>query len=364
MIASAAWDAWCALAARLPADLDLDTLARETGAVKRKRSDGIVDGTTLLRLALARGPGGMNLQQTAAWAGQAGIADIVGQSLNERLHRATDFFAAITHHLLTKRPAARSQLWNGRCLRIADASSLSEPGSQGTDWRLHAVYDLGRGGFSHLSITDRKGAELLLRAEPAAGEVLLADRGYAKARELQACFDPGGKQAREVIVRVGWKAIGWRDPAGGAFDLIGWLGTLSPDSPTQDRAVLGSVGSASLALRLIVVPLPEDKAETNRQKLLRKAVKRGETADPRSLVAAGFLMLVTNLPDSIPATEIALVYRLRWQVELAFKRLKSLLQIDRLPTRTTGGSLSWLYPHLILVLISDEFCQDILESSP
>jgi IS4 transposase len=81
-------------------------------------------------------------------------------------------------------------------------------------------------------------------------------------------------------------------------------------------------------------------------------------------LAAGFLMLATALPPDIPADEICAVYRLRWQIELAFKRLKSLLHIDRLPTRTEAGSLSWLYTHLILALLTDDICQEILESPP
>ena len=56
--------------------------------------------------------------------------------------------------------------------------------------------------------------------------------------------------------------------------------------------------------------------------------------------------------------------RLRWQIELAFKRLKSLLHIDRLPTWTERGSRSWLYAHLILALLCDDLSQDFLESSP
>jgi IS4 transposase len=55
---------------------------------------------------------------------------------------------------------------------------------------------------------------------------------------------------------------------------------------------------------------------------------------------------------------------LRWQIELAFKRLKSLLHIDKLPTRTEQTSRSWLYAHLILALLCDDVSQDFLESSP
>ena len=103
------------------------------------------------------------------------------------------------------------------------------------------------------------------------------------------------------------------------------------------QAVVGSGKQASLLpIRLIALPLPPDKAEISRSKLKRRASRRQEALDPRSLLAAGFMVLVTSLPAAIPAGEICAAYRLRWQVELAFKRLKSLLHIDRLPTRTDG----------------------------
>ena len=64
------------------------------------------------------------------------------------------------------------------------------------------------------------------------------------------------------------------------------------------------------------------------------------------------------------AADILAVYRLRWQIELAFKRLKSLLHIDKLPTHTEAGSRSWLSAHLILALLCDDLSQEFLESSP
>jgi len=202
-----------------PPDLDLDILARETNAIKRARTNAVEDGTTLLRLSLARGPGGKSLQQTAAWAYLNGVAQLTAQSLHQRLHGAVTFLAAVTHRLLAGRAAATPALWSGRCLRIVDSSALSQPGSKGTDWRVHAVYDLSQGGFSHLELTDRSGAESLLRSAPVANEVEIGDRGYAKAKQLRACLDPSGPHAREFIVRVGWCALALRDAAGEPFNL-------------------------------------------------------------------------------------------------------------------------------------------------
>ncbi len=366
--ASPVWDAWSELSTRLPPDLDLNELARTSKAIRRRRGDGITDATTLLRLSLARGPGGKSLQDTAAWARMNGLAELTAQSLNERLHQSAAFLGGILHRLLAGRPTGRPTLWSGRCLRIADGSSLSQPGSKGTDWRLHGVYDLERGGFSHLEVTDRHGAESLLRCEPVAGEVLIADRGYARAKELRACLDPSGPGSREFIIRVGWKALALRDRHGNPFSLIKHMEQMLPDAGPQEWAVQAVVGGGKqpilLPVRLIAKPLPPDKVEAARARLLRKASKHQDKLDPRSLVAAGFMVLVTSLPEDIPAGEICAAYRLRWQIELAFKRLKSLLHIDRLPTRTAAGSLSWLYAHLIMLLLTEDICQDFLESSP
>jgi hypothetical protein len=366
--ASPTWDAWSEISTRFPSDLDLDELARSSHAIQRHRGNGVSDGAGLLRLSLARGPGGKSLQATAVWARLNGVAELTSQSLNERLHQSVAFLAAIVHHLLAGRSPGRPLLWSGRCLRIADGSSLSQRGSTGTDWRLHGVYDLSRGGFSHLEVTDRRGAESLLRCAPVAGEVLIADRGYAKAKELRACLDPSGPNPRDFIVRVGWKALALCDTAGNPFGLIAHLEKLLPGTGPQEWAVQAVVGAGNqpslLPVRLIALPLPPDKVAAARLKLQRKASKHQDTLDPRSLTAAGFMVLVTSLPEDIPAGEICAAYRLRWQIELAFKRLKSLIHIDRLPTRTVAGSLSWLYAHLILVLLSEDICQDLLESSP
>jgi hypothetical protein len=119
-----------------------------------------------------------------------------------------------------------------------------------------------------------------------------------------------------------------------------------------------------LPVRLMILPLPPEKAEIARTKVRRSGSKRQRKVDPHSELAAGFLMLATSLPPDIPADGICAVHRLRRQIELALKRLKSLLHIDRLPTRTEAGSLSWLYSHRIPALLTGDICQEILESPP
>ena len=118
-------------------------------------------------------------------------------------------------------------------------------------------------------------------------------------------------------------------------------------------------------LRLIVQRKTPEATEATRLALRRAAIKKGKKLDPRSLIAAEFMILATSLPQTgYTAKDVLAVYRLRWQIELAFKRLKSLLHIDRLPTRTEPTSRSWLYAHLILALLCDDLSQDFLNFSP
>jgi hypothetical protein len=355
--------AFAGLLARLPADMDLDGLAREHKAIERGRE--IADGATLLRLSLARGPGGYSLRETAAWASTMGIAEISNPGVKYRLDKAVEFLAAVMEGLLAARAASASLFWPGRCLHLADGTCISKRGSAGTDWRVHGVFDLGAGGFSQLELTDAKGAESVLRGAPVAGEVRIADRYYCRGATLQE-FRKGRDGQVDFIVRVRWNGLRLIAPDGKAFDLIEHLEALAQDSAVHECEVRAALrDGTALKLRLVILRKSAAAAEATIAKLLAEARRRGKRLDRRSLVAAKFVVLATSLPAAgYPPDEVLSAYRLRWQIELAFKRLKSLLHIDRMPTYTERASRSWLYAHLILALLCDDLSQEVLESFP
>ena len=110
--------------------------------------------------------------------------------------------------LAVKAPGAELR-WPGRSLRLADGTCVSQPGSTGTDWRIHGVFDLGRGGFSHLELTDQHAGETLARGAPLAGEIRIGDRNYARASALrrfraghlrrQQPLHHGGEEPRRLV---------------------------------------------------------------------------------------------------------------------------------------------------------------------
>lgn len=362
--ASLSSDHFLDLLRRLPPTLDLDKLARETKAIQRERK--VTSGQDLLRMILARGPGGLSLKETAAWGTMLGLAKMSDPAVKKRLDRSVAFLDAIMSGQLAALTPGAAVRWTGRCLRCGDSTSISRRGSKGTDWRVHAVYDLGAGGFTHLEVTDAHGAEAINRGTPIPREIRICDRNYATAPSLHRFRQDSANQA-DFIVRVRWRGFSLSRPDGRSFDLIEHLGTLPADQLPHEVMVRAALGPKNppLPLRLIIQRKTPEATEAARKKLFAEASRKQKVLDPRSLMAAEFIILATSLPsEAYPAAEVLAAYRLRWQIELAFKRLKSLLHINALPTYTEAASRCWLLAHLILALLCDDLSQEFLESSP
>jgi hypothetical protein len=131
---------WQEVLDRLPPELDLDALAFSSGALKRRREVG--DGATLLRLAMARGPGGLSLNQTAAWAAMQGLARLSDPAVKYRLDQAGPFLKALLEQQLAERAGGPTLCWPGRSLRVVDGSHISQPGSKRSDWLVHEAQRL------------------------------------------------------------------------------------------------------------------------------------------------------------------------------------------------------------------------------
>ena len=102
------------------------------------------------------------------------IAELSNPGVHYRLKQAVAFLAALVGRLLAVKTPGANLRWPGRMLRLADGTCVSKPVSKGTGWRVHSVFDLGSGGFSHLELANQHGAEALERGAPIAGEIRMA----------------------------------------------------------------------------------------------------------------------------------------------------------------------------------------------
>ena len=355
-------EGWSGLVSRLPADQDLATLARRHGAFERSRQ--VRNADDLLRLALIYGNSPLSLRGTAAWASAEGLASLSDVALLFRLQGCDRWLEALVSDLLSRAVPAGPVLPVSRRVRLIDATVLSSPGAGAGAWRLHADYDLARQRFIGLALSDRHGAESLARFAPAAGDLIVGDRYYAKAGQLAAVVDAGA----DFLVRRGLTSCRLCHADGRRLDMGGLIAGLSP-AQSLEMAVLvprpEGDGGAPLQARLLIRHVGEARAEAARRRAKRKAAKNGQTASQKRLKAAEYVMLLTSLPsDQASADTLFQVYRLRWQIELAFKRLKSLMGLDQLLAKEPKLVRSCLYAKLILALITEDITAKLLDSFP
>lgn len=348
---------WSSALAEIGEVVPIDETARKFRAFVRAR--GVKSASDLLRLALVYAIGN-SLRGSSAWAQASAIAEVSSPALHRRLANAANWLEFIARKLVEETRPQISGAWKGWRLRVVDASAICQPGADGTTWRLHVSYDLS-GGVDSLELTDDRGAERLTRFAWQPGDIALGDRGYARPGDLAPVIASGA----HFVVRMGWNSLRLLTPQQLPFDLFADLATL--EGNTASHPVLVDTRDPAqplLPLRLIIGRLPPDKAEVARKKVMARAIKAGKRVDPRSLQAAGFVMLLTSLPHQHAADAILELYRLRWQIELLFKRFKSLLGLGDLPAKQRNLARSWICAKLIVALLAEKAARKLAESSP
>jgi hypothetical protein len=363
---------WGGTVERLGGAAVLEPEARATGAFLRPRE--VKCGVDLLRLVFAYCLGLMGLRLTAAWAEGIGLASLSNVALLGRLRNAVPWLESIVARLLA-RPEAQSRTVPvgaahatgqarsmARLIRLVDATTVRKAGKSAREngrlWRIHAVYDLPSEQFSSFELSDEKGAERIDRVAVAPGEIRIADRIHCRADELAEVIADGA----EVIVRAGWNSARWLEEDGRTCDLIGLLD--SNTSRSIDRPIWLGRGearlrhdrgeAAPLRLRLVAVKKPKAEAVKAVAEARAQARSKQRKLQPGTLIAAQWVLLVTSLaPADYATAKVLELYRLRWRIEIAFKRMKSLAGLEGPPGECPEVAKAWVLCHLIAVLLTE-----------
>jgi IS4 transposase len=259
--------------------------------------------------------------------------------------------------------AAAPKASRGRLIRIIDATTVPKkgPGARKKNqlWRIHSAFDLPQERFGHFELTDQKAGETLDRIPVVAGEIRLADRAYVQPDRMARLIEAGA----DLVIRAGWKSARWLDGEGNVVDLVAELkasvrGLI--DRPIWIKRKRG----APLALRLVAVKKPAEAAAVARRKARRGAQQGGHQLSQQTLDAADWVILITSLkPKDFATADVLALYRLRWRIELAFKRLKSLIGLKGPPGTDERSARPHVLAHLLTILLLEPFI-DELEDSP
>ncbi len=322
--------------------------AKELGALRRCRK--VNDAGTLLRVLLIHLAEGCSLRETSARVRRGGIADLSDVAIMDRLRQAGDWFCWINEQLVSmwipRQPGAVfGDRWN---VRLVDGTRVKEPGPTGSSWCVHYSIDLPSLRCREMKVLDKHGnAEAFWRFGVQEGDLLVGDRAYGTPPSIAYVLENGG----EAIARFGWKHLPlWESPEE-RFDLFAHLRQLH-GTRLGDWDVTLKQGGHSWPGRVCALRKSRQAAERAMQKVRRGAQKHGSSTQPETMEAAQYLFVFTSLGRSeLSASKVLEMYRGRWQIELVFKRLKSLMGFGHLRKRDQGAAEAWIHGKLLVALL-------------
>lgn len=261
-------------------------------------------------------------------AAEAGLADVSNVALVKRFGKAGKWLTSLLMAMIAH-PPIREVSWGPR-IRVIDATAISRPGHQGTDLRVHLSMQLGTNRSDSIELTDGRGAESLDRFSFKAGEILLADSAYAHREALARV---AANQAF-FVVRPQW-SFPLENRDGTKFDLFNALGGLPEAKPQEFAVQFRGPDGQPTTCRLVAIRRTEQSATHERARVTKNSKRHGAKAiDLRTLQYAGYVCLITNAPPELSCENVLDLFRFRWQIEMRFKDLKSVLHLADVPARS------------------------------
>lgn len=328
---------------------DLDRSSKEHQALRRRR--GIKSGAALLRLILLYAIV-LSLRQAAVWGVGLQLCDISRQAIEKRVLNSTGWLRYLVAVLLQAVvPAPIQSVDTVQRVMLYDGSTISRRGSPGTEFRIHLSWQPFALQPVELAMTDAHTGESLADAGIQPGDLVLADRAYGIWREIRIVLDA----LAYLVLRLTWSNLPLCTLEGQSFDLPTWLRSIPESQQMAEVMVYAADDPQRRPLRLVAGRVPPEKAQEARDAAYRQAHKKKRLPHPNTLLAAGFCILLTNLPaDTWPTWTILAWYRIRWQIEWCFRRWKSLCHLDQLPAYPAPIAEPVLLAKIIIILLMQQ----------
>jgi hypothetical protein len=342
---------WDVLASLLPERWR--ELAATTKATKGLRQDK--SEASLLRTLLIHFACGYSLRETAVRAREANLAELSDVALLKRIRKSEQWLYALCLELLRQR-GVDVRTKDGREFRLFDATTVKEPGKTGSLWRIHYSVRLPSLQCDHFRVTETEGTgtgESFCQYPIAPGDLIMADRGYCTIGGVAHVSSQGAwLTVRLAPTNVRILHRGRQTP----FPLLKHLAAIKRAGQICSWCVdLSGQAETVVPGRICAVRKSQEAIRQAHSKLRRHASKTGSQLQPETLKYAEYVMLFTTFPEEqFPACQVLHDYRLRWQIELVFKRFKQIAQLGHLPKYDDKSAKAWLYGKLFVALLTEK----------
>jgi hypothetical protein len=337
-------DDWQVLSTFLP--VGWQNKAKELGALRRCRK--FENAEILLRTLLIHLADGCSLRETAVRARHGNIASVSDVALLKRIKASGEWFRWMTVGVMgcwiEKQPAAI--FGKGLRIRVIDGSTVQEPGSTGSTWRIHYSIELPSLQCEEVYVTSPEVGESFRQFTVHPGDLFLGDRNFGRRADVQHVVEGGG----EVLVRINLTNLPLVNKNGASFSLLRHLRTLTR-TKLGDWEVWMAHEDTPIPGRICALKKSKEAAERARRKALQENSRKGAKVKPETIEAAGYTFVFTTLDRRFSPTKVLEMYRGRWQIEIVFKRLKSIIGIGHLRKTDLEGAKAWIHGKLLVAFL-------------
>jgi Transposase DDE domain len=336
-------EAWPELLRLLPPDLD--ALAKQQGCLRYFRA--FHAASDLLRALLVYAVRDVSLRTTATWCAQHHLASLSDVALLKQFRQAAPFVEALVHSFFQKR---LTDLALPLQVVAVDGSVLKGQKSAGM-WTLNLAYTVKSGQTLAATLVPGAGHEALPLAAVQPGQVILGDRLYSKRPTLFAIHE---KDAFFVIRSTRTLKLAYQGCAKNPLEILG--STQLEPGESVEYPVTAHWKKQTLAARLVILRCSDAHAQRAQQKTREKRLKDqlDPELSPEAMEAARYLFVLTNLPVTVAdRQQVLALYRSRWQIELVFKRWKSVLGLEKMRSKGALGK-AYLWAKLLAALLLEE----------
>jgi hypothetical protein len=301
---------------------------------------------------------GVPLRQAVEVFEQATGIDVSHKTLHQRLRKAGPYLQWMVEKLAAVGRQAAAERWAGYDVMAADATVVTRPGSCGTDARIHTLIRLSTLESVEVKTSDVSLGETLRNFSFAPGQLVIADRGYSTGRGFAWVLDQGA----DVLVRLNRGSVRLLDKYGDEIDALPVARHLQGHRVEEHAVFALADDGRRIAGRLLMMRLPKDKAAQARKRVI---AEHGRDVSAETLEAAQYVLLFTTVPASrLSASQCMELYRVRWQLELTFKRWKSLCNFDELPKFRDDTIKAWLSTKILAAILLERIGSQHGELSP
>ncbi len=337
-------------------------LALETDALKGLHKDKSAEN--YMRTLLIHIGCGYSLRETVSRAKLAGLADISDVALLKRLRKSKNWLYRLCVALFEEKGINLNKEDDFR-VRLFDATNVKEPGKTGRLWRIHYSLQLPHYKCDFFKITKTKGkgtGESFFRYSIKKGDYIIADRGFSTPPGIHYVVS---KKAY-VMVRVNTSSLPLLDNKNQQFKLLEHVNAIKITGIVRSWSVqIPAKNGTPIDGRICVIRKTDEAINIAHEKLKKEAQRKGRSVKPETFEYAKFVIVFTNYPEkSFSDIDILEWYRIRWQVELIFKRFKSIAQLGHLPKHNDDSSKAWLYGKLFVALLTMNLIEYASSISP